>query len=234
MPDHAHPRDAVHDLVRQALPHEAGADDADADRAPLGLALLERGVDDDHAATSMRRRTSGSTSSSGAQAASFSEMAATGSGQLEPEPRVVGGETALGVGRVELADEVARLGPVDQRLVAVGEPLRHVEGASVLLVEADGDVLEIRGALRPEVDDDVDDRAARAPDDLGLGRRRELEVHSAEGAGCAVERHVRLGDHRLQPVALELVLAERAGEVPAVVLTALEVDDEGARQRPSR
>ena len=39
-PDHSHPRDAVDDLVRQALPHEAGADDPDANRAVLRFALL--------------------------------------------------------------------------------------------------------------------------------------------------------------------------------------------------
>ena len=38
--DDAHPRDAVDDLVREPLAHEAGADDADADRAALGLAGL--------------------------------------------------------------------------------------------------------------------------------------------------------------------------------------------------
>ncbi len=45
-----------------------------------------------------------------------------------------------------------------------------------------------------------------------------------------VEGHVRLRDHRLEPVLLELVLAERPREEAAVVLAALEVDDEGARE----
>jgi len=82
----AHPRDAVRDLVAEALRHEAGADEADADRAILRLARTQRGVDEDHAARSalIRRRSSGSTSSSIAQAASFSEISATGSGHSRP------------------------------------------------------------------------------------------------------------------------------------------------------
>ena len=44
----------------------------------------------------------------------------------------------------------------------------------------------------------------------------------------AVEGDVRLRDTRVQTVLRELVLAERAREVAAVVLAALEVDDERA------
>ena len=65
---------------------------------------------------------------------------------------------------------------------------------------------------------------------LGLGRGRILEVHAAQRALGLVEGDVGLGDHRLQPVLRELVLAEGAGEEPAVVLPALEVDDERALQ----
>ncbi len=57
-----------------------------------------------------------------------------------------------------------------------------------------------------------------------------LEVHPAQRALAPVEREVRLGDDGLQPVLVELVLAERAGEEAAVVLSALEVDDERSRE----
>ena len=36
------------DLIGQALAHEAGADDADADRLSLRLACLQSGIDEDH------------------------------------------------------------------------------------------------------------------------------------------------------------------------------------------
>ena len=64
----------------------------------------------------------------------------------------------------------------------MGEALRHVERAHVVGIELDGDVLEVGWALRPQIDDDVEDGAARAAHDLGLGRRRVLEVHAAERA----------------------------------------------------
>ena len=70
-----------------------------------------------------------------------------------------------------------------------------------------------------------------AADELGLRRRRKLEVHAAHGACDAVEGDVRLGDHRLEAVVGELVLAERAREVPTVVLTPLELDHERSGQR---
>src|SRR4029079_15449269 len=101
---------------------------------------------------------------------------------LEAQTRVVEAQPALELRCVELADLVARLGLVDENLVAVREPLRHVERASVLLAELNRDVLEIRRALGTQVDDDVDDCSSRAPDELRLRRRRKLEMHSAKRA----------------------------------------------------
>src|SRR5262245_36405200 len=89
----------------------------------------------------------------------------------QPEAGVVVAQPALGLGFVELTDLVAGLGRVLEHLVAVRKPLGHVEGAVVVGGELDLDVLEIGGALRPEVDDDVEDRAPSAPDQLGLGGR---------------------------------------------------------------
>ena len=126
-------------------------------------------------------------------------------------------QAALLVGRVELADLVGRLGAVLEHLVAVREALGHVQRAAVLRAQLDRDVLEERRALRAQVDDDVDDRAARGAHELRLRRGRELEVHPAQRALVLVERGVGLGDHGLEPVLLELVLAERAREVAAVV-----------------
>ena len=53
-----------------------------------------------------------------------------------------------------------------------------------------------------------------------------LKVHPAHRALAPVEGEVGLRDHRLEPVLLELVLAEGAGEEAAVVLLAIEVDHE--------
>ncbi len=82
--DHTHAGHAVHDLVRESLTHEAGADDADADRASFSFARPQGRVDDDHDEISMRLRTSGSTTSRPGHWESFSDMTETGSGQVSP------------------------------------------------------------------------------------------------------------------------------------------------------
>ena len=86
----AHAGDAVGDLVGEALGHEAGADQADLDRAAFGLTGAQCGVDEDHAeassagATVIRASISSSTSVSGAHFASFSEISVVSIGQLRP------------------------------------------------------------------------------------------------------------------------------------------------------
>src|SRR4051812_4648602 len=149
---------------------------------------------------------------------------------LQPEPRVVPREAAFARRGVELAHLVARLGSVLERLVAVAKPFRDVEAAVVVRRQLDGDVLEIRRALRPEVHDDVEDRSAGRPHEFRLRRGRVLEVHSPDGSAAVVEGDVRLRDDRLQPALLELLLAEDAGEEAAAVFPALDVDEESALQ----
>ena len=91
--DDLHSRDAVSDLVREALSHEAGAQHPDPDGPAFLLAGAQRPVDDDHqtapagsrsASTAILRRTSDSTSASSGQAASFSEISLTGRGHVSP------------------------------------------------------------------------------------------------------------------------------------------------------
>ncbi len=53
-------------------------------------------------------------------------------------------------------------------------------------------------------------------------------MHPAQGAFLLVEGNVGLRDDRLQPMVLELPLAERSRKKSAAVLTALDVDREGA------
>ena len=93
--DDVHSRDAVSDLVREALGHESGAEHPDSDRTAFLLTRAQRLVDDDHrtvpagsrsASMAILRRTSGSTSASSGQAASFSEISLTGRGQVSPRP----------------------------------------------------------------------------------------------------------------------------------------------------
>ena len=74
--DQAHPGDGVDDLVGDRPAHRAGADHANPQRLSRPLAFLQRAIHDDHAGAP-----TGTGPNSG-QAASFSEMALTGSGRV--------------------------------------------------------------------------------------------------------------------------------------------------------
>ena len=73
-------------------------------------------------------------------------------------------------------------------------------------------MLEVGGAFRAKVDDDVKDRATRAAHDFCLGCGWTLKVHAAQCAFFVVKGHVRLRNHGLEPVRLELLLAESPRE----------------------
>src|SRR5882672_1098352 len=115
----------------------------------------------------------------------------------QPEPAIVVQEAAFGRRRVELADLVAGLGLVGEHLVAMRKPLGHVERAVVVGGELDSDVIQIGRALRSQIDDDVENCTARAPHQLGLCRRRVLEMHAAERSLAGVEGDVALCDDGL-------------------------------------
>ena len=109
---------------------------------------------------------------------------ATGSGQLEAEPRIV---AARGRPRRRACRTRRRSSSSPCRRPASGSRARtararRASGRSPRRA-ATATCCEVGRALGPQVDDDVDDRAARAADDLRLGRRRKLEVHPAQRAG---------------------------------------------------
>src|SRR6266568_2680798 len=83
---------------------------------------------------------------------------------------------AFRAGRVELAHLIARLGPILEDFITVREPFGDVQRAVVVGRELDRDVLEVRRALGTKVHDDVEDRPARRPHELRLGRRRQFEM----------------------------------------------------------
>src|ERR1700682_1176855 len=146
----------------------------------------------------------------------------------ELEPGVEGRQAALRAGGVELAYLVAGLRPVLERLIAVREPLPHVEGPVVVGAQLHRDGCQEGRALRPQIHDDVEDGSPRGAHQLGLGVRRELEVHPPHGPLAFVEGDVALRDHRLETVLGELLLTEGAREEPPVVVAPLEIEDEGA------
>jgi len=140
-------------------------------------------------------------------------------------------EPALGLRGIELPDLVGCLGAVAQRLIAVGEALRHVESTVVVLGQLNRGVLEVGRTLGPQVHNDVEDGAARAAHELGFSGRRILEMHPPHSALLHVEGNVCLGDERAEPVSLEFSLTEGPREEPARVLPAFHVDDVGTLER---
>jgi hypothetical protein len=89
-------------------------------------------------------------------------------------------------------------------------------------------MLQVRVALWAQVDNDVEDGATHAANELGLGRGRILKVHAANRTLLAIVRDIGLGDERLQPVCLEFMLAESAGKEAPRIFPSLQVNDKSA------
>ena len=105
------------------------------------------------------------------------------------------------------------------------EPFRHVQRAVVVPGELHRDMLQVSGAFRAKVDDDVDDRTTGAANELALGCGWTLEVHSSQRPLLPVGCNVGLCNRRLQPVVGEFLLTEGACEKPPAVLVWSEVDE---------
>ena len=163
--------------------------------------------------------------------ASFSEIDRDRQRPGEPEPRVVVREPALGLGSVELADLVARLRLVHERLVAVREALGDVQRPPFSSFSSTRHALQVRRALRAEVDDDVDDGAAGA---------RTIFVSAAGGNWKCIPRSVPAPVLKatfawaitgLRPCSASSCWQKLRAKKPALVLAPLQVDHEGAVQR---
>jgi hypothetical protein len=80
------------------------------------------------------------------------------------------------------------------------------------------------GRVRPQIDDRVKDTTTNASHQLGLLRRRPLEMHAPDGALLPGLGEARLRDFRQQPVGGEFTLAMEAREETARIHHGLEVD----------
>ena len=146
---------------------------------------------------------------------------------LDPERGVVPAHAAGRLRDVLVRHLVGDLGVVDERLVALGEPLRDVQQPAVLRAELDAEPLRVGRRVGPQVDDRHASGAASASHELHLAMRRLLEVQSAERVALGAEDRAGLNEASHQPVVGELLLAIRAGKVAAFVAATLDVDDEG-------
>ena len=85
-----------------------------------------------------------------------------------------------------------------------------------------------RGRIKPEVNDDVEYRTARATYQFCLRMRRNLVMHAAQRALSCVEGNATLHEFRVQPVSPELAHAPGAREKAALVWFGLELNVENS------
>ena len=113
-------------------------------------------------------------------------------------------------------DAVADVGDLAEHLETVQEAARHVQHPELLVVEPEGLVPAVRRGAGPGVDEHVEDRTSRAPDQLGFActtatvQPAQRPVHRA---GLRV-LDVRLG---VEPVSGRHLGVEGAREEPALV-----------------
>src|SRR6267378_2656024 len=91
-------------------------------------------------------------------------------------------------------------------------------------------MLKVGGAFGAQIDDNVEDGAAGAANELGFRGRRELEMHSANRALADIESDIGLGNNRFEAVRLEFVLTKRTSKKAARIFSAFQVEDKGPLQ----
>jgi len=111
---------------------------------------------------------SGSILPSGCHSASLGDISPTGRAR-PAKPGIAVEQAAFGAGRIEFSHLIARFCPILENLVPVRKPLRYIEGPVIVCAKLDGDMAQVSRALRAQVDDYVEDRAASTPHEFGFG-----------------------------------------------------------------
>ena len=93
----------------------------------------------------------------------------------------------------------------------------HIESPVVVGGELDFEVLAVRRRVGSHVDDDIEDGATRAADQLGFGRGCDLIMHPAEGAFVFVVGDIDLDGIRVQTDSSHFTRAECACEEAPVI-----------------
>jgi len=137
----------------------------------------------------------------------------------DPEVGIVERDREILVRVVRAIDPVADIGGRRQGLKAVQKSPRHVEVKKVGVVELDRHLLAESRRIRPDVDDDIMDRAVGAADEFGLTAARPA-MHATDCAlhrtGLGILEERRAGARRAEVVVEDLGV-ERSGEEPALV-----------------
>ncbi len=113
---------------------------------------------------------------------------------------------------------------VGKRLKAVSEAFWDVKRLPVLGCQLKPLPSEIGGRPGSQIDDHIEDPAARAPHNLGLFIRRSLEMESAHRAAVPVIRKALLGDLSIEALRREFLPTPGARKEAAFVFSRLDVD----------
>ena len=99
----------------------------------------------------------------------------------------------------------------------MSETLGYVEHQSVFCRQFDAEPPTKSRRIRPQINDDVIERATDAAHDLAFCKRRQLKMHTAKCTGVGAERVVDLNNRHGNASGLEFLLTEEASKETAVI-----------------
>src|SRR5262249_20105966 len=143
---------------------------------------------------------------------------------LDAEGRVVPAYAARSFRGIRLRDHVQHFRVVRECLESVGEAFRDIESVAAIGIELAPEPLRVCRGVRPQVDDDVENSAARTTNNLRFLMRRCLEVHSAKRTRVRVARDAALSELRVESVLRELVSTPRPREEAALIRMEFNLD----------
>lgn len=143
---------------------------------------------------------------------------------MDLERRIIPAEAAGEIGRKEFRHLVKHLAIVHEALKAMGEAAGNVELAAVFGRQFKALPLAKGRRIGAHVDQDVENFADGAADQLDFGFWLRLEVEAADGAALAGERKVALRPAGVQAQPGEFIFTEGARQKPAFIRVQIQVD----------
>src|SRR5208283_2512045 len=149
---------------------------------------------------------------------------------VDREGRIIPANPALMARIVELRNLVKDFGMVSEGQIAVRETLGNIKCAMVLGREVKPRPGAISGRRRPQIDNDVMDRAADTAYQLDFGKRIDRVMHPAQGSRRAIERGIALGNRRVESMRFKFPTAKGPCEESATVLGTLKLNHKGSAE----
>lgn len=120
---------------------------------------------------------------------------------------------------------IENFGVVGQGLKPVSKAFRNVKHMTVVTRQFRGKPLPESGGAGANINDDVENRAGRTPDQLDFRMRRKLIVHAPQRTFFFVKRNIALDKVGIQSARFKLPAAEGAGEKSPLISDKVRGDD---------